>query len=210
MANSKKSYSRISGFHKVLDSQDIKSFVDLKLKSDSSLVKVKGDTLTGLVSGTDYVTEISIASTPQELTIAGEDASTITALVDAINDSITGASAFFIEEEEVIRIQTSASGTTEISVVDGGTLVDGLVGTSAIKFTASYRAPVVGGGVQVQLSNTATTDNPIDAVVIAQAISSVGVSKSLTKVYDRETGAVTITGTFVAGDEIDMISSFVK
>ena len=86
MSVAEKSYSRISGFHKVLDSQDIKSFVDLKLKSDSSLVKVKGDTLTGLVSGTDYVTEISIASTPQELTIAGEDASTITALVDAINE----------------------------------------------------------------------------------------------------------------------------
>lgn len=210
MANAKKAYSRISGYSKVLDEKDVNSFVDLKLTSDSKIVSIKSDSLTGLVSGTNYVTEISIASTPQELTIAGEDALTVTALVDAINDQVTGASAFFIEDEEVIRIQATASGTTEISVVDSGTLVSGIVGTSSIKFTASYRSPVVGGGVQVQLTTTASSSNPIDAVVIVQAVDSTGTAKSVDKVYDNTTGTVTVTGTFSEDDVIDMISSFVK
>lgn len=210
MATAEKSFSKVMGFHKVIDEKDTNSFLDIKLKSDSNIVNVKSDSLTGLVSGTDYTTEISIDSTPQELTIAGEDANTVTALVEAINSAISGGSAFFIEEEEVIRIQATTSGTTEISVVDSGDLIESLIGTKALKFTASYRAPVVGGGVQVQLSNTASSDNPVDAVVIAQAIDSTGTTVTIDKVYDRETGIVTITGTFSEDDEVDILSTFVK
>lgn len=210
MSTIKKSYSKIYGFHKTFDSKDVKSFIDIKLKSDSSIVKVTADTLTGLVSGTDYTTQISIASVTKTITVGGEDANNITSLVSAINNTLTGGSAFFIEEEETIRIQATASGTTEISLVDAGTLIDGLVGVKSNKFTASYNEPVVGGGVQVKLSNTASSSNPIDAVVIAQVIDSTGAAKTSKKVYNEETGIVTISGTFVVGDQLDMITSFVK
>lgn len=209
MENFKQSFSRVYGIKKTIDSTNTKSFVDIKLKSDSSIVDVKEDTLTGLVSGTNYTTEISINSTPQTLTIAGEDATSIASLVNAINDVITAGSAFFIEQEQVIRIQTSASGATAISVVSAGTLIEGLIGTNAIKFTASYRTPVVGGGVQFQLTNTASSDNPIHAMTQVN-VTRAGVAVTYTKLYDETTGVLIVKGTFQVNDIVDILSIFVK
>lgn len=209
MENFKQSFSRVYGNRKVIDSTNTKSFVDIKLKSDSSIVDVKADTDTGLVSGTNYTTQISINSSPQTLTIAGANGSSITSLVNAINSVITGGSAFFIEQEQVIRIQTTASGATAISVVSAGTLIDGLVGTKSGAFTASYRTPVVGGGIQVQLSNTASSDNPVYAMTLAQ-VTRLGVAVTSTKLYDETTGVLTIKGTFSVDDVVDVLSVFVK
>lgn len=203
------SFSRIYGNHKVIDSTNTKSFVDIKLKSDTNVTSITADTQTGLVSGTNYTTQISINSSPQTLTIAGASATTIISLVNAINSVITDGSAFFIASEQVIRIQTTASDATPISVVNAGTLISSLIGTKSQKFSAVYRTPVVGGGVQIQLSNTASSTNPVYAMVLAQA-SRAGAAVTITKSYDETTGVLTVTGTFSVNDIVDVLSIFVK
>lgn len=195
---------------KTLASYDIKSFVDLRLKTNKT-INLNASSPTGLVAGINYTTTLSIGGSTVSVSISGTSLTTIAGLTTALNTAVSSqATATFIQDESVIRILANASGTTAISVTTIGTLPGSIVGDKIESITTEYGLPCVGGGVNFILSNVASSDNLIYAPSVVQATTSAGVDIAITRVYDNATGILQVkksSGSFSVNDSIVVIGN---
>lgn len=196
---------------RTLTSADLNSFVDIQLKSSSSVIKVTSESKTGYETDKAYTSVLTIGGSAKTITVSGSDTATIADLTSKINIALSGtATATFVETEKVIRIQANASGATAFVVTDSGSLMSGIVGDKVQGLTATYGTPCVGGGVNFQLSNTATASNQVYAGYVVQAYTSAGVDIAVTRTYDSATGVLQIkkaSGSFSATDTVTVVGN---
>ena len=196
---------------RTLTSQDVKSFVDLVFKT-SSIVSVSSDSATGLGSSV-YSSTLSIGGNSVPVSVTGASTATIADLATAINTAVAAhATAVFIEAEQRIRVIANASGSVAISVSSVGTLPGAIVGTKQVGITASWGTPCETGGVNFELTNTATTDNAVAAEFISKARTSAGANIDITESYVDTTGILQVkkaSGSFTAGDIVTVIGNLV-
>jgi hypothetical protein len=195
---------------KTLASYDIKSFVDLRLKTNKT-INLNASSPTGLDPATTYTTALSIGGNAISVSIIGTSLTTIAGLTSALNTAVSSyATASFIADESVIRILASASGSTALSVTTIGTLPSAIKGDKIESITTEYGLACVGGGVNFILSNVASSDNPVYAPHVAQATTSAGADIGITHVYDTTTGILQVkkaSGSFSVGDSIVVIGN---
>lgn len=195
---------------KTLASYDIKSFVDLRLRTNKT-INLRPESPTGLNASTTYTTTLSIGGNTVSVAISGSSLSTIVGLTTALNTAVSSyATASFIQDESVIRILANASGTTAISVTTVGTLPGSIKGNKVESITTEYGLACVGGGVNFILSNVASVDNVVNAPCVVQATTSAGVDIAVTRVYDNTTGILQVkkaSGSFSVGDSIVVIGN---
>lgn len=210
MAQSVVSFGRPAVFKSVLDSTDVNSFIDIELEARKQS-SISTDTPTGYPNtAVALSTKVKINSTDVEISTTGASVQTIGQLVSVIDDALsTNGSASFLETEKRIRITAAASGSIPIDKIEIGNLVSGLTGTVPDVFTARYLPGVTGGGACYRVSNMATADNPVDAVISGvEVFGSDGsaYAGSVKKSYDRETGVLLImddgSTEFASGTEI--------
>ena len=190
---------------KTITANDQNSFVDIILKTQKTY-KITTDTETGLSGSTVYTSVLSIGGVSKTISVTGSNVTTIASLVTALNTSLSGsATVNFDEDESLIKIKASASGSTAISVTTIGSLIVSLVGTKVIGISASYGTPCVGGGVNFLVANTASATNLIDCAYIADSRSSAGARIEVTTSYSTSTGVLQIkkaSGRFTVGDVV--------
>lgn len=195
---------------KTLASYDIKSFVDLRLKTNKT-INLTPDSPTGLVAGINYTTTLSINGSTISVSISGTSLSNIAGLTSALNTAVSSvATASFIQDESVIRILANASGSTAISVTTIGTLPSSIIGDKTQSIITEYGQACVGGGVNFILSNVASAENLVYAPHVVQATTSAGADIAVTRVYDNTTGILQVkkaSGSFSVGDSIVVIGN---
>lgn len=196
---------------RTLDTNDVNSFVDIQLKSSSSVIKITSDSPTGLEAGKAYTSVLTIGGSAKTITVSGSTNHTVADLTKAMNTALSGtATATFVETEKVIRIRANASGATAFVVTSTGSLISGIIGDKTQGLTAFYGTPCVGGGVNFQLSNTATTTNLVYAGYIVKAYTSAGADIAVTATYDSTIGVLQVkkaSGSFSATDVVTVVGN---
>jgi hypothetical protein len=197
---------------KTLTANDIKSFVDIKLKT-ISVIKLDENSPTGYKTDKAYESVVTINSSAIPISISGSEVPTIGVLVSKLNTELSGsASALFLGDENKIRIVTVSTGAIDVEATEPGSLISGLIGTSASPLSAGFQTPCIAGGVNFELTNVASSDNPVNAGFISKARTSAGADIAITEVYDNETGILQVkkaSGSFSVGDEVTAIGNLI-
>lgn len=196
---------------KVITPKEMTSYVDIKIRGKSSLLNLDPTTIkNGLVSGQVYQAQFTIGATNKTLAVTGSSSVvTIADLSKVLHSQVTGNSAKVemvnLDNYLALRFMTSATGSSSaISLVDIN-LVKNIKGDDLAPLKANISEPCIGGGINFELTNVASQDNPMDAGAIVQATDSTGTDIPIKRIMNPNTGNLQIkkaSGFFAEGDSI--------
>lgn len=118
-----------------------------------------GASATGLANDTTtYGCLVTVDGVINEVSIVGSDAQTITNLVSQINADLTGATASFEDDDDLIRITSDSTGaSSSISIQDGNDSTDEDLFGTLTDANATVETAVAGTSATSQLGQFCTT-----------------------------------------------------